>query len=103
MSQPLVVTIPHRLGRDEAVRRIQAGLGRVQPTFGAQLAQVEQTWTGATCEFRASLLGQATSGTIAVADDHVRIEVLLPWFLAKLAGHAKGLIERQGHLMLEKK
>ena len=28
MSAPLVVSIPHRLGREEATRRLKAGLGR---------------------------------------------------------------------------
>jgi hypothetical protein len=29
---------------------------------------------------------QEASGSIDVADDHVRLEVFLPWFLAKLVG-----------------
>lgn len=34
MSQPLVVSIPHYLGKDEAVRRLKTGLGNVQSNFG---------------------------------------------------------------------
>jgi hypothetical protein len=30
MSEPLVVTIPHGLGKDEALRRIKAGFSRGQ-------------------------------------------------------------------------
>ena len=103
MSQPLVVTVPPRLGQEEAVRRLKAGFDRTQATFGHHLAQVEQSWTGATCEFRARILGQATNGTIAVAADHVRVEVWLPWLLAQIAGRVQGLIQREGQLMLEKK
>ena len=34
MSKPLVVSIPHRLGKDEAVCRLQNGLGNAQANFG---------------------------------------------------------------------
>jgi hypothetical protein len=33
MSEPLVVVIPHRLGKDEALRRIKEGLGRAKTEF----------------------------------------------------------------------
>jgi hypothetical protein len=63
----------------------------------------EETWTDQRLDFRATLLGQATGGAIDVADDHVRIELQLPWMLGMIAEQAKALIERQGQLMLEKK
>ena len=53
-------------------------------------------------DFRASMLGQNTTGTIDVAEDHVRLEVQLPWLLSLLANKAKALVEKQGKLMLEK-
>ena len=103
MSQPLIVSIPHQLGKQEALRRLQTGLTKVRTTFGAHLAHVEDTWTGDHLDFRAAVLGQHVSGSMDVADDHVRLEVQLPWLLALLGEKAKGLIERQGHLLLEKK
>src|ERR1700738_913295 len=33
MSQPLVVSIPHRLGREEAVRRIKSGLAAARTNY----------------------------------------------------------------------
>ena len=30
MSKPLIVSIPHRLGKEEALRRLKAGLGECQ-------------------------------------------------------------------------
>ena len=47
------------------------------------------------------MLGQTTTGTIDVAEDHVRLEVQLPWLLSMLANKAKALVEKQGKLMLE--
>jgi hypothetical protein len=39
---------------------------------------------------------------VDVAEDHVRLEVQLPWLLSMLAHKAKTLVEKQGKLMLEK-
>ena len=47
--------------------------------------------------------GQAASGIIDVAEDHVRLEVTLPWLLAKLAEKIQPMIRKEGTLMLEKK
>src|SRR5256885_1862120 len=35
MSQPLIVTIPHRLGREEAVRRLKSGLATARANYSA--------------------------------------------------------------------
>jgi Putative polyhydroxyalkanoic acid system protein (PHA_gran_rgn) len=59
-------------------------------------------WSGDHLDFRGSLLGLSTSGTVDVAEDHVRLEVQLPWLLSLLANKAKALVEKQGKLMLEK-
>ena len=37
-----------------------------------------------------------------VGEDHVTLEVQLPWLLSMLASKAKALVETQGKLMLEK-
>jgi hypothetical protein len=34
MSVPLVVSIPHRLGKDEALRRLKTGLAEVGTSSG---------------------------------------------------------------------
>jgi len=102
MSRPVVVTIPHRLGKQEAVRRLQAGFKNVRSAFGEGFVMLTDDWTGDHVDFRASLLGQATTGTVDVAEDCVRLEVELPWMLSLLANKAKELVAEQGQLMLEK-
>ena len=66
MSEPLVVTIPHRLGKDEALRRIKAGLSRAETEFAWLLALEEEVWTGDRLTFRAAALGQRASGIVDV-------------------------------------
>jgi hypothetical protein len=102
MSRPVVVTIPHRLSRQEAVKRLKAGFSNVRTSFGQGFVVVKDEWAGDHLDFRATLLGQTTTGSVDVADDHVRLEVQLPWVLALLAEKAKALVQREGRLMLEK-
>jgi hypothetical protein len=102
MTEPVVVTIPHRLGKQEASRRLKAGFGNVRSTFGEKFVVLKDDWSGDHLDFRASLLGQSTTGTVDVAEDHVRLEVQLPWMLAMLANTAKAIVKKQGQLMLEK-
>jgi hypothetical protein len=103
MSRPLVVSIPHSLGREEAARRLKSGLRDVPAVFHDVLVVQENVWTGDQLQFRVKALGQAASGTIEVADDHVRLTVTLPWLLAQLAERLSPALRHQGRLMLEKK
>jgi hypothetical protein len=103
MPKPLVVSIPHRLGKAEAVRRLKSGLSSAQSDFRHIFTVQEETWVGDTLTFRLSALGQAASGIIDVREDHVQLEVYLPWLLAQIAEKAQGLIRKRGRLLLEKK
>ena len=102
MSAPLVVSIPHRLGREEAVRRLKGGLARAAASVPIMTVD-EETWTGDRMVFRVRALGQAASGNIDVADDHVRVEVVLPWLLQRFAQAAQTAIRDRGTLLLTKK
>src|SRR5215475_10788476 len=84
MSAPLIVSIPHRLGREEAVRRLKGGLSRTAASFPV-LTVDEERWEGDRMFFRVRALAQAASGQIDVAEDHVRLEVMLPWLLQRFA------------------
>ena len=103
MTAPLVVSIPHHLGRQEAVRRLKNGLGRARTDFGHLMTVEEESWSGDQVVFRLRALGQAASGVIDVQEDHQRLEVSLPWLLAKLSERLIPAIRKEGTLLLEKK
>ncbi len=103
MSEPLVVTIPHRLGKDEALRRIKDGLGRARGEFASLLTFEDETWSGDRLAFRVAALGQRAAGFIDVYEQAVRLEVTLPWLLAKFAHAVQRVIGHKGQLLLEKK
>jgi hypothetical protein len=92
MTEPLVVTIPHSLGKDEATRRIKAGFGRAKNEFAALLTVENEAWTGDRLSFSAGALGQRAAGFIDVYDGAVRVEVTLPWLLARFAHAAQRVI-----------
>ena len=102
MSAPLIVSIPHRLGREEATRRLKAGLTRAATSIPA-LKVDEERWEDNRMIFRVRALGQAASGHLDVADDQVRLEVTLPWLLQRFAEVAQVAIKNRGSLLLTKR
>src|SRR6201991_2128749 len=102
MSAPLVVSIPHRLGRDEASRRLKTGLTRAAASMPV-LKVDEEKWDGDRMIFRVRALGQAATGHVDVENDHVRIEVTLPWLLQRFAEIAQATIKNRGKLLLTKR
>jgi len=101
MSAPLVVSIPHRLGREEAVRRLKSGLGRAAASIPVMQVE-EERWSGDTMNFRIRALGQIASGQVDVGEDQVRVEVVLPWLLQRFAEMAQATIKKRGQLLLTK-
>jgi Putative polyhydroxyalkanoic acid system protein (PHA_gran_rgn) len=102
MSAPLIVSIPHRLGREEATRRLKVGLVRAASSI--PILQVdEERWEGDRLVFRVRALGQTASGYVDVADDHARLEVTLPWLLQRFAKAAQVAIKNRGNLLLTKR
>jgi hypothetical protein len=101
MSAPLVVSIPHSLGREEAMRRLKTGLSRAA-TSVPMLSVDEERWEDSRMIFRVRAMGQAATGNVDVADDHVRVEVVLPWLLQRFAELAQTAIRNKGKLLLTK-
>jgi hypothetical protein len=102
MSQPLIVSIPHQLGREEATRRLKTGLARAASNIPV-LKVDEESWQDNRMIFRVRAMGQAASGHLDVADDHVRLEVTLPWLLQRFAEVAQAAIRHRGNLLLTKR
>src|SRR5206468_1050015 len=102
MSKPLVVSIPHSLGREEAMRRLKSGLTRAASKVPV-LQVDEERWEDNRMIFRVRALGQAAAGHVDVEEDHVKVEVMLPWLLQRFAEVAQAAIKHRGNLLLTKK
>jgi hypothetical protein len=103
MTEPLVVVIPHSLGKDEAARRIKDGVARAKTEFAYLIRIDNDVWDGDRLSFAASALTQHAHGVIDVYEGAVRLEVTLPWLLARFAHAVQRVVGQRGQLMLEKK
>lgn len=102
MSKPLVVSIPHRLGKDEATRRIKEGVQWAKDKYGGVVSIGQEAWADDQLAFRVGVLGQTASGTVLVTDSTATLSIELPWLLARFAQKAQALVQKQGQLLLEK-
>lgn len=102
MSQPVVVDLPHRLGLEEARRRIERNIGKLTDHIPGG-ADVRSTWTGNRLDLAVGAMGQQVAARIDVMESIVRLEVALPPALAFFGGMVEGLIRRQGEQLLEDK
>jgi Putative polyhydroxyalkanoic acid system protein (PHA_gran_rgn) len=102
MSEPLVITISHRLGKEEALSRVKQALGKASSSF--PILQVEEErWTGDRMDFRVRALGQTAAGNVEVGEEQVRLEAALPWLLQTFAQAVQRIVEGRGRILLEKK
>lgn len=99
MSKPVVVSIPHELGRAEARRRIAEGLERLTGQIGA-VGELRQAWDGDTLRFSLFAIGQTITGSILVEERDVRVEVELPGLFAMIANKVKGRLRQEGQILL---
>jgi len=103
MSKPISVTIPHQLGRAEARRRVDEGFGDLSRHLGGAAGALDKRWEGDRLNFSLTSMGQSISGHVAVAEAVVTVEVLLPGFLAMIAGKVRGTLQKEGQLLLTRK
>ena len=102
MGNPLTVDLPHKLGLEEARRRIERNMGRLAEHIPGG-AQVSSRWTGNRLDLDIGAMGQQVSAEIDVQEALVRLKVTLPPALAFFGGAIEPLLRKQGAAMLEDK
>ena len=103
MGKPLVVTIPHQLGKEGAKARLRGGMDQIQGMMGGLASSVEQRWDADRLDLAMMVMGQNVAARVDVMDEAARVEVDLPWMLRLLADKIRGRIENHTTLLLEKK
>lgn len=83
------------------MRRLKTGLGRAAASIPVMQVE-EERWNGDSMNFRIRALGQVASGQVEVADDNVKVQVVLPWLLQRFAEMAQATIRKRGQLLLTK-
>src|SRR4028119_2352297 len=100
MAQPLVVDLPHRLGAEEARRRIAGGMGRLTDHLPPGAA-VSNEWSGDTLNLRVSAMAQEVSARIEAQETVVRVEMTVPAALSFFTRAIEAAVRRKGADMLE--
>jgi Putative polyhydroxyalkanoic acid system protein (PHA_gran_rgn) len=100
--KPVVVTISHELGRDEARRRLDDGLNQIRRLVTPFTSSLEYRWAGYRLEFGAVAMWQSISGHIDIEDRLLRIELGLPRLLQLLARTISRRISAEGTRLLAK-
>lgn len=101
MERPIEVDLPHRLGREEARRRIATNIHKLEEHIPGGTARVDARWAGDVLDLKVEAMGQSVDTVIAVEDSVVRVRVKLPGFLAMLARPIELALQRKGDLLLE--
>ena len=96
MGKPLTVTIPHSLGAAQAKQRISEGCERLRQQYASQITRADIVWQGERAELKVGAHGQVITARIDVQEDHLKIEVDLPWLLQKLARPLETFLARTG-------
>lgn len=101
MAKPMVVEIPHELGREEARRRIAEGTAKARDALGRSgIAINTLDWTGDRLDYSVTALAQTVTGQIDVGQDSVRVEVRLPLLLSVFAAKIQKIVGREGNSLL---
>ena len=100
MTQPIEVDLPHKLGKDEARRRIANNLNKLEEHIPGG-AQVQSGWAGDQLSLDIGAMGQQVRATIDVEEAKVRLKVLLPPMLGMFSGIIQGALQKKGSVLLE--
>jgi hypothetical protein len=100
MTIPLTVDLPHKLGAQEARRRIELNVGKLTDHIPGG-AQVGSRWTGDRLDLEVGAMGQQISVQIEIQETLVRMTVNLPPALSFFRGMIEPLIRQQGAVLLE--
>lgn len=103
MANPLVITVSHQLGREEARSRLRDNTDWIHAQLTPYTNAVDSRWTDDRMDFRVAAMGQTVTGELEVLDDAVRVEIQLPRMLSWLGRLIGDRVREQGRLMLSRK
>ena len=102
MERPVEVELSHKLGREEARRRIAGNVNKLHDHIPGGAAQVHSNWVGDQLKLDITAMGQKVAAMIEVEETKVRCRVMLPGMLAFFAGPIEAALNRKGSdLLLE--
>jgi hypothetical protein len=100
VADPIELDIAHRLGRAEARRRLENGIGQLAG-FLPNGRVTHHAWAGDTLLFEVEALGQRVGAKLDVLEDKVHVLLDLPPLLAMVARKLKASLLESGTKLLK--
>lgn len=92
--------IPHQLGEQEALTRIQTMIPKMKERYGQQIKDVREEWTGSNGVFAFNAMGFNIKGMISVHAEEVVLNGDLPIAASPFKGRIESMIrERAAELL----
>lgn len=103
MSAPVHVAIPHKLGKDEARRRLKSRIGELPGHIPGGVAAVSSEWPGEdVMQLDVKAMGQEVKARIVVLDNALDVTIDLPPMLSFFGDIIrKAVAAKGGALLLE--
>ncbi|MDE2579001.1 MAG: polyhydroxyalkanoic acid system family protein [Hyphomicrobiales bacterium] len=101
MAAPIVVTLPHQLGQDEAKRRITEAIDKGRRDMASVISDATIGWKANHADVRVTAIKQTVTAGLDVFDDSVRIELHLPWYFAPIQNKIVAALEKRGESSLK--
>ena len=100
MASPIIIDIPHDLGREEARRRMATGVDKIARHIPGG-GEVTANWPS---EDRMTLniaaMGQKVSADLDVEDKLVKVQLAVPLMLSFMSGPITALVQKSAEELL---
>jgi hypothetical protein len=103
MERPVEVELPHKLGREEAKRRIGNNVHKLTDHLPGGASHVTSNWAGDQLNLDIHAMGQQVAAQLLVEEAKVRVKVMLPGMLSFFAGPIEAALSAKGKVLLEDK
>jgi hypothetical protein len=104
MQRPIDVDLPHKLGREEARRRLANNIHQLQDHIPGGASHVDSSWVGDRLNLTVHAMGQAVEAEIDVEETKVHCRIQLPGMLSLFAAPIEAMLKAKGSdLLLEDK
>ena len=100
MQRPIDVDLPHKLGREEARRRLADNIHKLKDHIPGGASHVESSWTGDRLNLIVHAMGQAVEALIDVEESKVHARIQLPGMLSLFAGPIEAFLKSKGSGLL---
>jgi hypothetical protein len=101
MSVPVIIDVPHRLGRAGARERLKSRIGELGGHMPGGLGEVHASWPSEDeMALDISAMGQSIPAKLEIMDDVVRVHISLPPMLAYFSGLIGAAVRDQGTKLL---